>query len=152
MLKYIIDGNNLIGKIKLLQKLQSSDKQAAREKLGFLIDNYFSKKKFRVSLHFDGYPNLPINMSSAKIIYSMKKTADEKIKDEISSQKNPKNTVVVTSDNNLKEFARVCSCTVISAEKFASFIMEKGEQNEEEERINSINDIEEFKRIFNGKK
>lgn len=151
MLKYIIDGNNLIGKIKSLQKLQSSDKQAAREKLAYLIDNYFNKKKFIVSLHFDGYPNLPINITHAKIIYSLKRTADEKIKEEISSQKNPKNIVLITSDTNLKEFARVCSSTVISAEDFASSITVGGEQNEEEKRINSINDIEEFKRIFGRK-
>lgn len=152
MLKYIIDGNNLIGKIKSLQKLQSSDKQSAREKLAYLIDNYFNKKKFKVSLHFDGYPNLPINITNAKVIYSLKKTADEKIKDEISSQKNPKNIIVITSDSNLKEFARVCSSKVISSEDFASSITGRGEQNEEEDRINSINDVEEFKRIFNGKK
>ncbi len=151
MLKYIIDGNNLIGKIKSLQKLQSSDKQDAREKLAYLIDNYFNKKKFTVSLHFDGYPNLPINITHARIIYSLKKSADEKIKEEISSQKNPKNIVLITSDSNLKEFARVCSCKVISAEDFASSITDRGEENEEEKRIKSINDIEEFKRIFGRK-
>lgn len=152
MIKYIIDGNNLIGKIKFLQKLQKSDKQEAREKLAYLIDNYFIKKNFKVSLHFDGHPNLPINTSIAKIIYSFDTEADEKIKDEISSQKNSRNVVVVTSDKNLKEFAKVCSCSVIPSEEFASSITRQAHQNEEEERIKAINDVEEFKKIFGGKK
>ncbi len=152
MQKYIIDGNNLIGKIKSLHNLQKDDKQLVREKLSFLIDNYFHNKKFKVSLHFDGHPNLPIKMSTIKIIYSQNRTADEKIKEEISSYKNPKNIIVITSDNNLKEFARVCSCSVISSEEFSAEITKGNEKDEEEERIESINDIEEFKRIFKVKK
>jgi predicted RNA-binding protein with PIN domain len=151
MLKYIIDGNNLIGRIKSLKKLQQNDKQSAREKIAFLIENYFHKKNLRISLHFDGYPNLPIKISSAKILYSMNKTADEKIKAEISSYKNPKNLIVVTSDNNLKEFARVCSCVVISSEEFSEKLSKQYIKDEEEERIKSINDVEEFKRLFRTK-
>lgn len=151
MRKFIFDGNNLIGKISSLQKLKKADKQSAREKLAFLIDNYFHKKKFRVSLHFDGYPNLPIKLSAVKLIYSKNKTADEKIKEEISSEKNPKNITVVTSDNNLKEFARVCSCTIINSEEFSVELTRANKKDEEEERIKSINDVEEFKRIFKVK-
>ena len=152
MIKYIIDGNNLIGKIKSIQNLQKTEKQTAREKLAFLIEDYFRNKNFKVSLHFDGYPNLPINISFTKIIYSRVKTADEKIKDEISASKNPKNLVVITSDNNLKEFARVCSCTIISSEEFSAELTRRSEKNDEEERIKSMNDVEEFKRLFKVKK
>ena len=151
MQKYIIDGNNLIGKIKSFQNLQQNDKQSVREKLAFLIDSYFHNKKYRVSLHFDGYPGLPIKISSAKIFYSQDKTADEKIKDEISSYKNPRNIILVSSDNNLKEFARVCSCNVINSEEFSVELVKRADKDEEEQRIQSINDVEEFKRIFNVK-
>ncbi len=152
MQKYIIDGNNLIGKIKELQNLQNKDKQAAREKLAFLTERYFQNKRVKVSLHFDGYQNTPIRMNSAKIIYSENKTADEKIKSEISSSKNTRNVTLITSDNNLREFARVCSCSVILSEEFAQELKKRSEKDEEERRIQSINDIEEFKRIFNVKK
>jgi predicted RNA-binding protein with PIN domain len=148
MQKYIIDGNNLIGKIKSLQKLQQNDKQAVREKLVFIVERYFHKRKFRVSLHFDGYPGESLKISAGKIIYSQNRTADEKIKDEIASFRNPINLIVVTSDNNLKEFAQVCSCKIISSEEFSSILYSQEEKDEEEERIKSINDVEEFKRIF----
>lgn len=152
MQKYIIDGNNLIGKIRELLDLQNKDKQAAREKLAFLTDSYFQSKKVKVSLHFDGYQNTPIRINSAKIIYSENKTADEKIKSEISASKNSRNITLITSDNNLREFARVCSCSVILSEDFAKDLKKRSEQDDEERRIQSINDIEEFKRIFNVKK
>lgn len=152
MLKYIIDGNNLIGKIKDLQKLQTKDKQAAREKLAFLIDNFFLNKKIKASLHFDGFQNTPIRITSAKIIYSESDTADDRIKAEIIASQNPRNITVVTSDNNLRQFAQVCSAAVISSEEFAAELKKRNETQEEEKRIQSINNVEEFKRIFNVKK
>jgi predicted RNA-binding protein with PIN domain len=45
MKHYIIDGNNLIGKIKSFNQLQKKNKQQCREKLAFLLSRYFSKKK-----------------------------------------------------------------------------------------------------------
>lgn len=152
MRKYIIDGNNLIGKIRTLQKLQQSDKQSAREKLAFLVESYFREKKAKVSLHFDGFQNIPIKLSSAKIIYSEKKSADDRIKSEISAFKNPKLITVVTSDNNLREFARVCSASVISSEEFAAELNRRNDKDEEEQRIRDMNSVEEFKKIFDVKK
>ncbi len=152
MNKFIIDGNNLIGKIRPLQKLQNNDKQSAREKLAFLVESYFRGKKVKVSLHFDGYQNIPIKIASAKIIYSENKTADDRIKSEISAAKNPKLITLVTSDNNLKEFARVCSASVISSDEFAEELNRRNEKDEEEQRIRAINSVEEFKKIFNVKK
>ena len=152
MRKYIIDGNNLIGKIRSLQKLQNSDKPSAREKLAFLVESYFREKKAKVSLHFDGFQNIPIKMASARVIYSENKTADDRIKSEISAFKNPKLITVVTSDNNLKEFARVCSATVLSSEEFAAELSRRNDKDDEEQRIRAMNSVEEFKKIFNVKK
>jgi predicted RNA-binding protein with PIN domain len=152
VLLYIIDGNNLIGKIKELQKLQNKDKQSAREKLALLIDNFFLDRKIKASLHFDGFQNTPIRITSAKIIYSENKSADDRIKAEIIATRNPRNITVVTSDNNLRQFAQVCGAAVISSEEFALEIKKRNETDEEEKRIQSMNNIEEFKRIFNVKK
>ena len=152
MRRYIIDGNNLIGKIRSLQQLQRNDKQSAREKLAMILESFFRGKKTRVSLHFDGFQNTPIKMAAAKIIYSENKSADDRIKAEISVSKNPKLITVVTSDNNLREFARVCSASVIAAEDFAAELQKRNEKDEEEQRIRDMDSVEEFKRIFNIKK
>ena len=151
MLHYIIDGNNLIGKIKSFSSLQKKDKQSAREKLTFYLERYFSSKKTKVTLHFDGYENLPIKTQKIIIVYSENKTADQKIKRQIETSNSPKNIIVITSDNNIKEFAKVCSAKTISSEDFNSEIQKEKNENEESERIKEINNVEEFKRIFNVK-
>jgi len=152
---YIIDGNNLIGKVRFLFSLQKKDKQGAREKLAFMVENYFQLKKVKVSLHFDGFENLKIKTNNIKIVYSDDREADQKIKDQISQTKNKKQIIVVTSDSNLAEFAKVCSCEVISSEGFGKILSEKKSKDAEEEiirRLNNPENINEFKDLFMGKK
>lgn len=148
MLTYIIDGNNLIGKISSLMNLQKKDKQASREKLVYMLDRYFSNKKTNVTLHFDGHPNARINSSRMKIVYSENQTADEKIKKQISQSKAPRNLSIVTSDSNLAQFAKVCSCKVISSDVFAAEIRKIDAEADEQAKINSINNVDEFKKLF----
>ena len=148
MLSYIIDGNNLIGKIPSLINLQKKDKQASREKLVYMLDRYFVQKKANVTLHLDGHPNGRINSSKMKIIYSENLTADEKIKKQISQSKSPRNIIVVTSDSNLAQFAKVCSTTVVSSDEFAVEINKSGDKFDEESIIKSINNVDEFKKLF----
>jgi len=147
MLHYILDGNNLIGQHKQLQHLQKSNKQSSREKLAFIIGNYFADKKVTVSLHFDGYPKESIKILKAKIIYSENKTADDKIKYEIEFAKNRSKIVLVSSDNNLKEFAKVCGCKVLSSLEFISLLNQK-KNNSIEKKIDD-NDVEFYKKLFN---
>ena len=151
MKHYLIDGNNLLGKIPSLKKLHKADKQVSREKLAFLLGRYFSNKKGFVDLHFDGYENETIKVSGMKINYSDSLTADERIKKEIERSKNPKNVIVVTSDSNLAEFARVCSCSVIKSEDFAKQIHSVFSPDEEQARIDELNSTEEFKKLFGVK-
>jgi predicted RNA-binding protein with PIN domain len=148
LLNYIIDGNNLIGKISALKNLQNKDKQASREKLVYILERYFITKKANVTLHLDGHPNGKINSSKMKIIYSENITADEKIKKQISQSKSPRNIIVITSDSNLAQFARVCSTNVISSDAFAAEIQKSTSNADEEAKIKSINNIEEFKKLF----
>lgn len=152
---YIIDGNNLIGKIGFLHRLQKKDKQSPRDKAAFMIDDYFHGKKVRVYLHFDGFEKLPIKTSGIKIIYSNNREADQAIKDQISGTKNKKQIIVVTSDLNLAEFAKVCSCEVITSDEFGKKLVEKKSGNVEDEIIKGLNSpekIQEFKDLFTGGK
>jgi len=147
MQEYIIDGNNLIGKIKSLSTLKKKDKQSPREKLAFMIHDYFHDKKIKIYLHFDGFPNLPINVPGIKIIYSEKLSADEKIKQQIGISKTYKNITLVSSDNNLREFAKVCGCSVLSSEEFLQHLSKNQMLTEEQTRIDSISN-DEIKKLF----
>lgn len=145
MRHFIIDGNNLIGK---MPSVKSKDKNAEREKLAYVLERYFLNKKVKVSLHFDGHKNLPIKVSGIKIFYSENQTADDLIKNEIERTSNRKNIILVSSDNNLKEFARVCSCEVKSSDDFGKDITSSQNNDEEENIIDSIKNIDEFKKLF----
>lgn len=148
MKKYLIDGNNLIGKIKLLTALQKKDKQASREKLVHLVDRHFENKKVEVILNFDGFANQKINVTKAKLVYSDNRSADEKIKKQIEAESNKRNIVVISSDNNIREFARVCGCEVVLSEDFGKEIAKSQNVDDEESRIKAIDDINSFKKIF----
>jgi len=148
MKKYIIDGNNLIGKIKLLSNLQKKDKQASREKLEHLVDRYFANKKIEVILNFDGFANQKINTSKLKLFYSDNRSADEKIKKQIETETNKRNIIVISSDNNVREFAKVCGCEVILSEDFGKEITKSQNADDEESRIKAIDDIDTFKKMF----
>jgi predicted RNA-binding protein with PIN domain len=150
MINYIIDGNNVIGKNPFLMKLQKKDKQSAREKLVLKLDRYFLNKKSKATLHFDGYANENIHLSKIKIIYSENKTADEKIKFQIEHSNSTRNTIVVTSDNNLAKYAKVCSCKVIPSEEFIKLIENSERNTEEEDRIKQISN-QEILKIFGAK-
>ena len=151
MKHYIIDGNNLIGKIKRLSDLQNKDKQSAREQLVYLLQNYFSGKKIKVSLHFDGFENSRVNISNGKVIYSDSKTADEKIKDQISASKNRKEIIVISSDSGIRNYAKVCGCSLLTGEEFYKETAAKNESDDEEKRIKEMNNTDEFKKLFNVK-
>lgn len=128
--------------------LQKKDKQASREKLVYILDRYFISKKANVTLHLDGHPAGRVSSSKMKIVYSENLTADEKIKKQISQSKSPRNIIVVTSDSNLAQFAKVCSATVISSDEFAVEINKSGDKFDEESIIKSINNVDEFKKLF----
>ncbi len=149
MKHYIIDGNNLIGKINFLHKIQQKDKQRSREKIAFMIDNYFHDKNAKVTIHFDGFKNIPIKLNNAKIFYSDSESADDKIKNQIELANNRKNLVVITSDNNIQEFARVCSCLIIKSEEFARTIRSKKQDYEKDIIEKMKNDVEEWRELFN---
>ena len=148
MKHYIIDGNNLLGKERLLIELQKKDKQQSREKLAFMLSRYFGKGKSSVSLHFDGFEREAIRVVNIRIIYSGNNSADNIIKTEIESSKNPKNIILVTSDSNLMEFGKVCSCKVIKSEDFVKHLKQANTDPEEQFKSGTDVNVEEFKKLF----
>ena len=135
MKHYIIDGNNLIGKIKHLKILQGKDKQSSRQGVINILNSFFAGKKVKITLHLDGYPGTLINLSKGKIIYSEKRTSDYMIREEIDNSKNPKHIILVTSNNALINYARANSSTVIKAEDFYTEVKSIYEKNEEQEKL-----------------
>ncbi len=145
--KYLIDGNNVIGKSKTLRLIQKKEKQQSREQLALMIDRYLAGKKIEVLLYFDGYKSLAIKTSKSKIKYSNSKTADDIIRNDIENLDNPKITAVVSSDHGIQNLAKACSCKVIKSEDFVKQIESRFDNESEQEKIKSI-DNDEIKRMF----
>ena len=135
---YIIDGNNLIGKIKSLSLIHKKDKQASREKLTIILNRYFSGKKAKISLHFDGHPNVALSVSKGRIHYSLNQPSDNLIKKEIENSDNCRLIILVTSDRNLMDFGKVCGCTILSSDEFSGLIEKSLEKNDELEKIKQL--------------
>ena len=150
MTHYIIDGNNLIGKIKTLRNLKNSRKQESRSGLAKILNDFFAGKKIKLTLHFDGYPEDPVNLSKGRIEYSNKKTSDEMIRNEIDNSKNPKLITLITSDHSLQNYGRVNSCKVIKSEDFARSLESMPHSNEESRKIKELEkESEIFLELFN---
>jgi uncharacterized protein len=147
MREYVIDGNNVIHKIRSLSLIQKKDRQIARERLAFSIDRFFTGKNVKVFIFFDGFSSTPIKTSKARILYSDNKSADSMIRSYIENSKNPKNIVAVSSDDEIRKLARASATTSISSEEFAGMISRNPGEDEEEKKIKDL-DNEEFKRLF----
>jgi uncharacterized protein len=146
---YIIDGNNLIGKIKSLHNLPKRDKQSSRGGLVSFLNASLAGKKIKLTLHLDGFAGAPLHLAKGHIIYSQNRTSDHFIRKEIDESKNPKLITLVTSDHSLMNYGRVNSCKVIRAEDFYKEIENSGEKNIEQEKVKSLEkDKDLFLKLF----
>lgn len=152
MKEYIIDDNNLIGKIAVLKKIQKADPQKGREQLVHLLSRYFIKKRCKVTLFFDGFAKDSIPAGEMRIRYSDSKDADSLIKEHIDLSKNPRNLIIVSSDTAVGKYARANSCELLTAESFALQLYGAESSITTEEtnhNLHSENDY--FIKLFNGK-
>jgi len=152
MKTFLIDGNNLIGKIKSLFALQQKDKQASREQLIFMVEKYFKHQKNKGIVYLDGFQSTAIASDYLKVKYSQNQTADDIIREDISNEKNRRNVILVTSDLPLSNFARTCSCEVIKSEVFSKQFLQPKITESEEGIINKLNaQTDEWLKLFKAK-
>ncbi len=144
---YFIDGNNLAGKLKGISNIKTGQNQLMREKLISLLSRYYSKDRNQIVVFFDGFPREAIRAGKIKIIYSNRKTADDEIKEAIANHKNPRLITLITSDNNLREYGKACSCRIKSCEELSLDIETADKQDDEKERIEKISNSE-IKKLF----
>ncbi|MBU1100890.1 MAG: NYN domain-containing protein [Bacteroidetes bacterium] len=145
--QYLIDGNNLIGKMPELWELQKKDKQSSREKLAYKVDNYFISKSPNAKIFFDGYGAESIPTSKIRLQYCDKRTADDDIKTEIMRSNNPKLLAVISSDYSVMQFAQKSSCKVIKSEDFARQLAGSKKSKTESDAIKSIKN-DDIKKLF----
>ncbi|MDD8018168.1 MAG: NYN domain-containing protein [Bacteroidota bacterium] len=157
MQHFIIDGYNLIHAIPSLKHLLAHDAHQAREQLIHHVSMLTHKRKFRCTIVFDGAQpkDAPRSSSHAPIhvVYSFPHNADLKIKEMIEQSKNRSLLVIISSDHEIQNFARVCSCTVHTSKHFAHLLFEEETAGEEKSDAPlSQAQVTEWLKIFGEKK
>jgi len=156
---YIIDGNNLIGSTRDI----ALDDKDAREKIVTLIRKFQESKNTKVTVVFDGEPSggLVKNHASAKLTVVFPhygNTADDEIKRILSGYHQINDVILVSSDRELKKFAKEKGAKTRNSIEFYYELKKthyiSGKKEETLKRINtslSQNEIENWMKIFNQK-
>ncbi len=149
---YIIDGYNVIHAIPALRNVLLRDAAQARESLIEHVARLTRRKKFRGTIVFDGErPAGDFTASRAPIhvVYSAPQTADDKIKDIIGRTENRSWLVIISSDHEILNFARVCACTTHTSKHFANLLFETETAGEEKEHVTlSKSEVDQWLRMF----
>ena len=150
---YIVDGYNVIHSIPSLKKSLTHDGETARELLIQSIEQLTHKKKFRCTIIFDGVtPNNSAKHSShapVHVIYSSPLSADAKIKEMIEHSKNRSLLVIISSDREIQNFAKICSCQTHTSKYFANLLSETDDVITEKSDVQLTKaQIDEWLKIF----
>jgi len=156
MQHFILDGYNLIHAIPALKKTLAHDVQSAREMLIHSVARLTHQRKFRCTIVFDGSPppNVVRQPSNAPIhvVYSYPHNADTKIKQMIEQSKNRSQLVIVSSDREILNFAKVCSCQTHTSKHFANLLFQTNDlHTEKSDTPLSQSQVEEWLKIFGEK-
>ena len=155
---YIIDGNNLIGTSPDIT-IEDSD---GREKIILLAEKFQNRKKNNVILVFDGepkdaaYENI-VNYKFKVIYPRYGMSADEVIKNILNEYNNFKNVILISSDRELKTFAKKKGAKTINSIEFyyelkrTYKIANKVEKNKKKIDIEvSSNEIDHWMKVFSN--
>ncbi len=153
---YIIDGNNLIGSSPDIA-IEDSD---GREKIILLSEKFQNRKKNNVILVFDGEPKESayenIVNNKFKILYPrFGMSADELIKNILKEYNDFKDVILISSDRELKTFAKKKGAKTINSIEFyyelkrTYKIANKVEKNTKKIDVEvSNNEIDHWMRVF----
>ncbi|MCX8010337.1 MAG: NYN domain-containing protein [Ignavibacteria bacterium] len=126
MRKFLIDGNNILNSYKNLKEVFDKDKAAARNKLVQLIQDYFFSSKNEATIFFDGFEEDGHSFKKVSqnvfMKFSRTKPADKIIRETIDKEKNKRILIVVSSDNEVIDYARINACKVQTSIEFSAKI------------------------------
>lgn len=155
---YIIDGNNLIGCSPDI----GIEDSGGREKIVLLVEKFQKRKNNNVLLVFDGEPKEggyeTKRGNKFKVIYPRYgKTADEVIKGILDEYNNYKDVILISSDRELKTYAKKKGAKTINSIEFyfelkrSYKIYNKTENNTKQINVEvSSNEVDHWMKIFSN--
>nr|HQI47754.1 NYN domain-containing protein [bacterium] len=126
--------------------LGASELERAREEVIRKHAVYAAARTVRVMLVFDGQndagPPARIQSGKIRVIYSRPpENADALIKRLVQAEKQPRNTLVVTSDQPLARFVQSCGAQLLSSEQWRHKL-EQGRDADLQEKHGGSNDLD----------
>jgi predicted RNA-binding protein with PIN domain len=112
-----IDGYNLLHKISRLERMMKSNADAARRGLVEFVRKR-SHGKGQILLVFDGHGEVINAGNSISVVFSLTRTADGWIRVNLEQDRQPRMTLVVSSDNEVRAHAGACGAALLSAQEF----------------------------------
>ncbi len=127
MKKIIIDGYNLIHSIPKLKNTLNNDLESARDDLIDMLFRYKNKKKVDITVVFDGRAGSIENEDTNKGIIvhfsQAPEKADQVIKRLIDKYEKERGVMIVSSDRELFDYAKVCGLKRIRSENFSEKLL-----------------------------
>jgi predicted RNA-binding protein with PIN domain len=155
---YIIDGNNLIG---CAPDFSLGDPEA-RGKMVAIIRKFQESRNTKVTVVFDGEPqgserHNPINSKLTVVYPRYGLSADDEIKGMLENGQHAKETVLVTTDRELKSFAKEKGVRTVNSIEFyftlKKAFVSQGRKEETLKRVNtrvSKSEVEQWLKIFHN--
>ena len=155
---YIIDGNNLIGSAPDF----SFEDTEARKKLLYIVRKYQESRNNNIILVFDGEPEngsyrQPLTNKFTVIYPRYGNSADDEIRKLLNSYVDYRNVVLVSSDRELKTFARHKGARTVNSIEFYFELKRvyriNGKKEENLRRINttvSDTEVDHWLKVFNS--
>jgi ribosomal protection tetracycline resistance protein len=156
MKQFLIDGYNLLFQFPELRKQIERDLEGARHLLIQKLSLYKQRSACKITVVFDGdrrnwfEPGKPAGI---KIIFStFPEKADPLIRTLITREYNGPQNTLVTSDNEIRQYARLYSCKIMHSHEFARLIMEgaTSARHPEDSVDMSREEMEEWLKLFNN--
>jgi predicted RNA-binding protein with PIN domain len=153
---YIIDGDNIIGSSPDI----SLEDPKARPKLIYIIRKFQENKKNNVTIVFDGMPENGVQREDLSEKFCVRypppgTSADDEIKRILNGFNYFKDVIVVTSDRELRTFAKKKGAKIINSVEFyfelKRFSRVHGKKEETKKRIDtqlSDAEVEQWMKIF----
>ncbi len=124
-MRYIIDGNNLMG--KLLKRVENKD-ESRKKVIDFILKRFKNPKK-KVLIVFDGHEESflreGLNFGGIKVTFANSVEADDKIIHILRKSKNVNEEIVITSDLELQKRVKYFGAKTKTVEEFLSEFNQK---------------------------
>jgi len=169
---YVVDGYNLLHALKKAEPGLPADFALARRKLVELLSHLCKREGARARVFFDGTPG---EIGAGELAYPhvrvtfcgpVREAADEAVRDFVENAGNPRNLLVVSSDQAVVKACRLSGAKVLSsqamADRLSDLVPQAGAPKRpekpsrgvigklEREMLDEIGDLEDFERRITG--